>query len=555
MPGSPNASANSGPLFSGPFPEAARKFNSLIQELTETIGHHRSILVENELTLRQQEAILAGLYYQSRERDQEESLELLVRAYEAYQKLLLQIQREINRVDDRIQVVKKKIREHPQASSPVYESGDEETLRKALLRMGLLKKGQQVPEPAKRLSGVAGKSRVYPIFIPKGDGEGLNLIAKFDPSERAQQEWKKLEEIRSSELPPGVLLPLNIDEVERDKVIIYRAVQSYAESGKVEDLKTYLRIRLVSNTKNCVGCLSGALKVLRGFHDRGKFEFIRRDRKPAKWSHVFDLDELILGAERRQTTANPSSRHAKPDKLSLGKKLQRYATSAWKGIDWTALTIKIKVNGGSRSLPNPVAEAILKEKLSDEIGSARKSRIHGDLNHTNMLICMKRNYDPAEWFVIDLGNTEADQLTAIDFARLESEFWVDAFQNCVFESGSWDDLMSGLILVRDWLDGRNPDKQFSKTAEPVQAAACTFVRTLRRHTKSLLSGVQNPSCLEDFFHCLYFTSLASLRFKGIQAEPVRVRVLLLGAALSLQTLTDVKQGMYGGKQPRYRFPF
>lgn len=104
-------------------------------------------------------------------------------------------------------------------------------------------------------------------------------------------------------------------------------------------------------------------------------------------------------------------------------------------------------------------------------------------------------------------------------------------------------LLRALVALRDCLEGR------PLTGSPVLpqlAQSCLhFAHRLRERAALSLRGNVSDYLLEDFFHCLYFYGLNALAFPTVCEDPTKARVALLGAALSLETLADLKAGRYG----------
>lgn len=104
-------------------------------------------------------------------------------------------------------------------------------------------------------------------------------------------------------------------------------------------------------------------------------------------------------------------------------------------------------------------------------------------------------------------------------------------------------LLRALVALRDCLEGR------PLTGSPVLpqlAQGCLhFAHRLRERAAVSLRGNVGDYLLEDFFHCLYFYGLNALAFPTVCEDPTKARVALLGAALSLETLTDLKACRYG----------
>jgi uncharacterized protein associated with vWA-MoxR-VMAP ternary system len=126
------------------------------------------------------------------------------------------------------------------------------------------------------------------------------------------------------------------------------------------------------------------------------------------------------------------------------------ARQHWPGVDWNgAATFRIPdaVNA-DRLAANPFSP--LTRLLQEPTGRVMLSRIHGDLNLTNVILSLNEERSINRSFVIDLTNCKADRIQAVDFARLEAEIWRPVMSPMENESSA--DVQ--FIAVRDVLDGR-----------------------------------------------------------------------------------------------------
>ncbi len=408
--------------------------------------------------------------------------------------------------------------------NPVPTSLQDELLRFVFKREELIGVGDTLKVTG-GATGVARRSRLFFIDIVNKTGRPtVHLIAKFDEPKRAQREWEAVQELRLLQLPQEIILPEPYCHGD-DGVILYRAART-PNSPRSQTFSEYLRKNLAAAPRHCAKCLDLAFGALRKFYEMqpgqergGGEDPLRqwRDALPETWSDL-----------RKEDVA----------------RLSEVCGGHWVGVDWKQATsfdhhFNWKL---PRSLPNPVAVA--KTKLQETTPRILLSRIHGDLNLTNLMVCSYGNGAPEKVFVIDLANTESDRPAALDFARLEVALWLEGFLEVArFTLGSAEEekWLADLIALRDVVDGRRQHLPETLHLERLRelGALVTHLRNLAFTTLAPANPqVRVYYILEDYFSCLYFTFLSMLRHEALAADPVQVRAMLVGAALTLQVLDE-----------------
>lgn len=392
--------------------------------------------------------------------------------------------------------------------------------------------------PVGHATGVAGKSAVYFIDVPHAHfEEPLHLIAKFDQPERAAREWDTIRQLRSLSLSRDIILPEAYSHGD-DGVILYRAARTRESAGSVTFSK-YLRLNLEKAPKNCAACVALAFKPLGDLYRIHPGEFRAwGGGGPLKW------------------------RDALPEAWSeLKSESTRYLLAAcnthWPGLTWDQeKEISRHMHWDlPRPLPNPIARVA--QLLGEATHKLLLSRIHGDLNLTNLMVSSFQDGTPEKVFVIDLANSERDRPAALDFARLEVALWQETFleaARALPEAGEVD-WLSDMIKLRDHFDGRTDP--LAKPRLGGSRAMGQLVTALRHQAFQTLApegAASGHYVLGDYFHCLYFTFLAMLRYKELANDPFQVRAIIVGAALTLQVIDELNNYSPAATKP-YRRPW
>jgi len=425
------------------------------------------------------------------------------------------------------------IHKEPEGKTPStpeidYHDAHKEVLAKALVRLGLLEPNQELPDPYRTATGVQGKSQVHFLFLPRG-GSGISLVAKFDEPERSDKEWQAIGQLRHLNTPPEAMLPVGNND-RADGVIIYRDAAGATLNGNVIDLKDLLLRQLMANPRNCVTALEKTFDGLALFY-RSEPGTARLDQE----GHVLRWREVF------------------PNIAPKLDDIEKTIHDKWRKVNWFVdrWILPSATATSGKSLPNPFyrdpgsRETVIERWLAQLTGPVMLSRVHGDLNLTNILINLDAQHRPNRIFIIDLSHCEDNKVTAADFARMESEFWHEPIIGLVdddSEDRKMDRLFQTFVAVRDCLDGRRD--RLSESASPLERHCLQFVCQLRQRAITTLRGNQDNYCLNDYFVCLFFRHIAALTFPSVTGDKHKVLMAVLGAALALQMLEDLEAGRY-----------
>jgi tetratricopeptide (TPR) repeat protein len=400
-----------------------------------------------------------------------------------------------------------------------YSPGHEPILRQVLHRLGFWEHADQpLPDPEELRHGVAGQSTIYLLYLPAGTDSGRYFAVKFDQLARSHREWQAVEQLRTLDSPPEILLPLP-GNVPADGVMVFQAAEAIAGTLRCVTLLQYLRQQIAGNPENCRTALTKTFEVLGAYYEiaPGAHRLVQGSRL-LRWEGVYG-DQLSDAAIRGAKAT--AARH-------------------WAGIDWeSAPTFPAPGHLGTDrpTLPNPFPR--LRPLLLEATGRVMLSRIHGDLNLTNVIVGQRQDTSIDRILVFDLANSQPDRVQAIDSSRLEAEIW-----RRVFVGPTTGDTENELRAARDVLDGRLAEisTNFSATAR-----GCVL---LVDHLRELAKGRLAPRppgatyLLNDHLQALYFTCLSMLKHPDVAASRDRSRIMLLSSALSLAFLEDVERGLY-----------
>ncbi len=451
--------------------------------------------------------------------------------FEQIEQPLKSLQENVARLEHEVAAEKSRFGPDPQSKPKDRLSPEEQCiLRAVLIRIGFLSPDEDLPVLDRFYTGVAGKSRVFQLYL-KNTRTGL--IAKFDEPDRAQREWRVIHTLRVLNVPPETILPLSRN-MDSDGVIVYRVAGTH-RLKRSATLATFLVDQLLVANKNCTRCTELFLEPLRYFYDIEPGQILDRstDGTLHEWRHFFP-------------------------RLLDGAPLRELAQRVWADIDWSQepLCSVDESSAIGRSLsgrPNPIVW--LPKLLSQPTGDVRLSRVHGDLNLTNVLICPDQKGTPVKANVIDLAESKSWCPTACDLARFEAQFWLEVYPRLLQSKKlSEIDRLEDFAAICDYLAGRSESSANVRTE--AGTAAMNFVKHLRQQAYDILSpGSASGYVLGDYFHALFFNFLRPLRYPKVQEEPELVRLLLLGAACALHTIQDVSRGAYSpGAQRALKLP-
>ncbi len=395
-------------------------------------------------------------------------------------------------------------------------AGHQRTIEAALTRLGFLASGAVLPEPYRMASGAVGKSAVYFLALPRGDSM-VNLVAKLDEPERAAREWGAIEALRKLNTPLLAMLPVH-GNVRTDEVIIYHDASAVGPGIRTCELDGLLRDQLLTNPASCVKGLELMWQTLDLFY-RAEPGAAR----PAARGHMLTWERAF------------------PHLSGLLATITAVATQHWPWMrNWgdNTLALPPTLPSAGRPLPNPLVP--LAEKLASLTGPIMLSGVHGDLNLRNVLISVDGTARPVGALIIDLASSERDTPTALDLARLETELWHEVLADVAPNEGA---LLATLLAVRDCLEGR------TETLRPTQlpGLALDTLRvtcTIRQHAIGLLRASLPGYLLEDYVTILYLQHLLALSYPSVNEHPVKAQVAILGAALALEFLHDLRAGRY-----------
>jgi tetratricopeptide (TPR) repeat protein len=410
----------------------------------------------------------------------------------------------------------------------LYAPRHEPTLRRALHRLGFWSDARRpLPEPGDVRRGVAGHSAVYLVYLPARAGGGRYLAAKFDQLARSGREWRAVEQLRTLDSPPEILLPLP-GNTPADGVMVFQAAEAVAGHLPCVTLLQYLTQQIASNPENCRTALTGTFEVLGGYYDlEPGARRLDQGQRLLRWRDVYG-DQLRPTAISRARAA--AARH-------------------WPGVDWDAApAFSLAGCGGAdgRELPNPFLR--LPQLLGEATGKVMVSRIHGDLNLSNVIVSQRHDGSAERVLVFDLANCKPNRVQAVDFARLEAEIWRRIYASPA-NQGTEDEFLA----PRDVLDGRR-----AEVPENLSAATHGCVLAVD-HLRVLAQARLAPRppgtyLLADYMQALYFTSLSTLKHPDVAASRACSRVMLLSAALSLAFLDEVQRGLYAPGSLNSRWP-
>ncbi|MFC4314122.1 hypothetical protein ACFPN2_33925 [Steroidobacter flavus] len=419
-----------------------------------------------------------------------------------------------------------------------YEAGHEGLLSAALIRLKLLNPGETAPPPFLRASGVAGESFVYFVYLKTSRdahrARGLWLVVKFEKRpERADREWEAVVELRAdADLPNNVLLPIDGNE-PADQCIIFPAAQGESEFQTVTTLQDLLIHQLGSNPQNCSNALDLVLHSLKtAFHRRQPgMRASAVGSGPRTWSAWFS--GVLTADSLAKIVATVATSSAAKQALQIVRAHRPAGTDA----SDTLMTL----------LSSP--ETIVKQGHSLAF-DLHFSRVHGDMNMTNALLSLAPDQTPAADFIIDVPHSRPEQPTALDFARLEVDFFLTVLPALIADR---DELLQFSARLRDYLDGRvvtpGPDSVLWRNC-------VTFMTRLRRSAERVLNDLGPADrfkyAMRDLGTCLFFYYLKALLWQSTASNDTLNQQAVLCACLSLEHLRDILASRYSGASQYHR---
>ena len=271
-----------------------------------------------------------------------------------------------------------------------YEPDHAKTLKKVLRKQGLLKRYPWValPAPDGRTTGVAGKSSVYFLYLKD---KKLHLVAKFDRFDRTRKELDVLETLEGMDCPQPCLRQYGDPAIyKKENLILYRGMRGGVGSRKVTTLDHLIRDRINGDPGDCIGVIQSVYASLAVWYgdEPGRHDDRDREGHLLTWSSFFP--ELINAQNR--------------DNIR-------------------------QICHGLKDINQILA------CCEDETEKIRLSRIHGDLNLTNILVGLNQHAPPQPG-IIDLADCRSFAPTVLDFVKMETELWLETLP-CIIrpESG------------------------------------------------------------------------------------------------------------------------
>jgi hypothetical protein len=274
-------------------------------------------------------------------------------------------------------------------------------------------------------------------------------------------EWNAIEELRRLHTPPDVLLPVSKNK-RADEVIVFPAASGVAAFRPTESLERLIKNQAGANPATCIAALDDLFRGLEPFYISG----------PGA-AHPANSRELLSWEQAFPTLARSSN----------VKKVTDAAQRMWSDVQWDSdREFELTWTGlPPRRLPNPFLA--LGARLQELTGRVMLSRIHGDLNLTNIIVSLRGDRQVHRAFIIDITNCKSGRIQAIDFARIEVEIWRELLDEFYDDT---ENALSEFVTLRDFLDGRiqRPPTDLMNT----QRSLLEIVDHLRSNAADYLKG-------------------------------------------------------------------
>ena len=400
----------------------------------------------------------------------------------------------------------------------VFRDGD--WAARVLGDLGILPAAAPLPQPLRVLSGIGGFSRLYLFHVG-----GQTVLVKFDRPDRQAAEWASIGRLRSlGNLPPEVLLPFPRNAAT-DGAIVFPAFQGRTVYGDVWQLNELLIERLLTRYEHPQQAAERMFSALERLYQGG------RDVPSARTWHSSHPE--LSGRTEQIAPLLAGSGVALPTDEET----------------WEAAGLL----GQPLATANPLSR--MTHRLGQLAGTLFLSRVHGDLQSTNVLVSLGRLGAPESLAIIDLEKFADDQPVVDDLVRIEADFWRSVFTEIArrhlvrFAPPVVRKLAAeAFVLALDALDGRSPRVRPSEPEVSALAhAAGRWVFELRQRSwRIILPKGEASHWPRDWFHGLLFYDLKALLRPLVNQDPLRLRIVLLGAALAEETLRDMDAGRYDG---------
>lgn len=249
-----------------------------------------------------------------------------------------------------------------------YPVKEKSLLKKWLTRVGVLAEGDHLPIPRFIFSGVLGKSKLYLIKIPSS---GLDLIVKFDKSERSVKEKIALIKLSKLNLPIFFLRHYELASdllTSEDPLIIFRAADGFGAFIKLEEMLYFKRP--ASWGRACENIFEEVLHTLKDVHS-----------SETQWTNIQSMAGFFPSLTKARSI------------LRLKNMAKKYS---------------LKIDSALNLLSYPLK-------------NVRIGFIHGDPNFTNILFNVKMSR--RQILFLDFANFKEQSPIVLDYARMEIEIW------------------------------------------------------------------------------------------------------------------------------------
>jgi nicotinamide mononucleotide adenylyltransferase len=390
-------------------------------------------------------------------------------------------------------------------SSKIVEM-DKEKIKCTLQKNRLMDRTSTI-DVLQYFSGVAGISRVYLVKIDHARSENY-IIAKIDDASRADKEKKVWKEInsRNTSIPKQILQPKN-RFIEKDEVIIYEAAQEFSRTGRIWDIATLIKNQMQTNQQNCIDAIYKTSKI---------------------------LDVLYKNSNIKNSISNWSTIYPK-----LEEKMPALLAILRDKIKDTNWVYDNKIMIFDNEYYNPFVNA--ERRLENSVGRVSKTRIHGDLNLSNILISLDSKNAPDDIFIIDMAESKEYMPIFIDYARMEVEIWNEIFSYYIEQNNySIEKACDLYAKMREMLDGIVEEiGESSKALSTIHK----IIKELRRRVKEINASNIDNYLLEDYYHALYFTHLYCLTYPSVNKNQNKVFLAIIGASLAEQKIREFDKGI------------
>lgn len=183
-------------------------------------------------------------------------------------------------------------------------------------------------------------------------------------------------------------------------------------------------------------------------------------------------------------------------------------------------------------LPNPFV--FLKELLQRPVGRVWRSRVHGDLNLSNILV--DSSFKAIN--IIDVSSGHSPKVTAVDLAQLECDLWQDVYATLAGRACGDAAALRHFIAIRNALDGYQDARAL---VLPLHRRYYRTVQRLRQKSQKLVFSTDASEFQQQYLTALYFAHMNAARYANIRdlargGRELKVRLALAGASLCLRAV-------------------